>query len=744
MNNLSYGNWETLNDRQHDIFSQDIFLDGECAASVKDYVMGAVKSCGCPDTEEELHHHSPVLMREIEKQQEMLPDMKVKIGESLDSLNEVIDVVVEQELLKEFIPASVLRAPVPDGKATEALQAKMEAIAAALEAQPSSSGLRQINKYIVDEFNNQLKNITTVFEAGDLLSRSLKKAQQKYVRSGKVNQAAFEKLVIPYLEFLEDPKRKGGTTTLDPKQVSAVREPNQAFADALMKVIKDGALEEALAATAGIRFGMIVTAIKEGLPLIIRQKRQGSAEQAAAAAGISARYGDVVKLPLYVDKDKKYGDRTFLQVLQNILEPMVKIIQNNTLVKGEKEEQIKKFLKSALAKNNLDFPDITDGSTHRVLLFPVDREKTIDGLKDELGDEIASEYSDNEWEQMMLDSGIVVPEIFKLNQIIKTAELGGKKSGTATETGHLISFNAQVAISLGSKENPQPPAPNNTYDLVIKKNSQGTDLEGGTILKVEGPLVQPPGDPKADFILPTASGDVFISHKDGKSPTAFQQWGGTSDFGNSNSIKIFLDALRQPNTPGIQPDPDDETKIRMENNTTLAFDPFLGNTKDKTFKSLLLKSMFGKDLATDDKGVLPQQKSGLNNADFMIQNKMVVDKKGNTKLDMLPTHALSRKSIEGKTYDEAFEILFGEDSDYADYTPVIMGNYRSGRNNHGVKFMRSGVNPAMNRKIRAILVPEDGKYVWKDKDAYMKYVDAMKVDSKTKKYLKNKFNFGRE
>ena len=48
VNGMSYNNWETLNDRQHDVFSHDMFLDGECATSVKDYVMGAVNSCGCP------------------------------------------------------------------------------------------------------------------------------------------------------------------------------------------------------------------------------------------------------------------------------------------------------------------------------------------------------------------------------------------------------------------------------------------------------------------------------------------------------------------------------------------------------------------------------------------------------------------------------------------------------------------------------------------------------------------------
>ena len=90
-NGMQYRQWDTLNDRQHDIFTDNLFLDGECASSMKNYVMGAINSCWCPDVVEDLHHHSPVLMREIEKQQEMAPDMTVKISESLSFLNEMID-----------------------------------------------------------------------------------------------------------------------------------------------------------------------------------------------------------------------------------------------------------------------------------------------------------------------------------------------------------------------------------------------------------------------------------------------------------------------------------------------------------------------------------------------------------------------------------------------------------------------------------------------------------------------------
>jgi hypothetical protein len=100
-NGMSYRDWESLNDRQHDIFTDNLFLDGQCASSVDHYVKGAVASCGCPDTEEELHHHSPVLMGEIEKQEDMLPDITMKIGEGLDNLNGLIDLVLEQMLSEE-------------------------------------------------------------------------------------------------------------------------------------------------------------------------------------------------------------------------------------------------------------------------------------------------------------------------------------------------------------------------------------------------------------------------------------------------------------------------------------------------------------------------------------------------------------------------------------------------------------------------------------------------------------------
>ena len=101
MNGMDYTQWDTLNDRQHDIFTDNLFLDGECATSPEHYVHGAVEGCGCPDTEEDLHHHSPALMGEIEKQRESLPDLTVTISEGLQSLNTIVD-----DLLLEYIAGS--------------------------------------------------------------------------------------------------------------------------------------------------------------------------------------------------------------------------------------------------------------------------------------------------------------------------------------------------------------------------------------------------------------------------------------------------------------------------------------------------------------------------------------------------------------------------------------------------------------------------------------------------------------
>ena len=100
MNGMHYRNWDSLTDRQQNIFSDNLFLDSGCASSVEDYVDGAVSSCGCPDTEEDLHHHSPVLMHQINSHLEQNKPMTIKIESNFElnhEINNILETLLESE-----------------------------------------------------------------------------------------------------------------------------------------------------------------------------------------------------------------------------------------------------------------------------------------------------------------------------------------------------------------------------------------------------------------------------------------------------------------------------------------------------------------------------------------------------------------------------------------------------------------------------------------------------------------------
>ena len=101
MNGMSYPGYESMTDRQQEILTQGLFLEPESAIGMDEYVKTAVDNCGCEDVKEDLHHHSPVLMREIETEKEKLPDLKIRIGESLSGLDQAIDLLLEQILQEQ-------------------------------------------------------------------------------------------------------------------------------------------------------------------------------------------------------------------------------------------------------------------------------------------------------------------------------------------------------------------------------------------------------------------------------------------------------------------------------------------------------------------------------------------------------------------------------------------------------------------------------------------------------------------
>ena len=101
MNGFEYRNWETLTDHQQDIFSDNLFLEPSCAQDIESYVDSAVHACGdCSDVEEDLHHHSPVLMFAIKQQRHHVPSRPVAHykNESLETyVDSVLDTLLESE-----------------------------------------------------------------------------------------------------------------------------------------------------------------------------------------------------------------------------------------------------------------------------------------------------------------------------------------------------------------------------------------------------------------------------------------------------------------------------------------------------------------------------------------------------------------------------------------------------------------------------------------------------------------------
>jgi hypothetical protein len=101
MNGMSYPGYESMTDRQQEILTQGLFLEPESAIDIERYVITAVDNCGCEDVKEDLYHHSPVLMKEIDTEKEKLPNLKIKIGESLGGLDQAIDLLLEQILREQ-------------------------------------------------------------------------------------------------------------------------------------------------------------------------------------------------------------------------------------------------------------------------------------------------------------------------------------------------------------------------------------------------------------------------------------------------------------------------------------------------------------------------------------------------------------------------------------------------------------------------------------------------------------------
>jgi len=174
---------------------------------------------------------------------------------------------------------------------------------------------------------------------------------------------------------------------------------------------------------------------------------------------------------------------------------------------------------------------------------------------------------------------------------IKSPEFGGKGAGfgTAAEDRHLSAFQKEINDIMASTGEPT---------VKLRINGRTVQMAGIISTPQRGRRA-----PKSDFSIVDAEGNevAWLSHKDGKKPTDFQQYGGLSDstFDNNKDLVDFLLKLKEMYPKGME-------------RKTSAFRP----CKDR---NVILKSVFGVDY-----GKAP----GHENVDEFHQGQMKLKKKG--------------------------------------------------------------------------------------------------------------------
>jgi hypothetical protein len=234
---------------------------------------------------------------------------------------------------------------------------------------------------------------------------------------------------------------------------------------------------------------------------------------------------------------------------------------------------------------------------------------------------------------------------YKFKDILKSGEFGGKGAGGSTikEDRELMSLRNRLEEI--KKETKSATVPikigNNTY------HAEGTEST--------------PGTPKSDFHLLDRDGKeiVWISHKDGRNPKDFQQWGGISQ---RKEPKIF----NHPETQKFINDLKEMYPDGLPRATSL-----YRKIKDKKLKML---SVYGNEYG----GRLSRQ-----NCTILIQG---------------PVNLVKKNKV--CVFESNHIHVNGESVDSGGFEPVFMAIYKGDRSDAGVKGTRIVIMPIEGRKAK--------------------------------------------
>lgn len=231
-----------------------------------------------------------------------------------------------------------------------------------------------------------------------------------------------------------------------------------------------------------------------------------------------------------------------------------------------------------------------------------------------------------------------------ITQLVKNAEFGGKGSGGSLQAESKAIGELQEAIEEAIKQNKGP----------IKVKC-GTHVYSD-IVGVE----KTNGTPKSDFHLIDCNGNavVWISHKDGRGPKDFQQWGGISQRSeptifSHKETQSFINDLKKFYPNGLPPA---TTLYRRISDTTLKMLSVYGNQ-------------------------YPSGRLGEQNVTVLLQGPPGVKKSGSS-------YVLTANHVH---YN-------GDSVDDGGFEPVLMAIYKGDRSDAGVKGTRIVISPIMGRK----------------------------------------------
>ena len=254
----------------------------------------------------------------------------------------------------------------------------------------------------------------------------------------------------------------------------------------------------------------------------------------------------------------------------------------------------------------------------------------------------------NDLAQYQQGQSIILPTTLKgqvrLTQLYKDSAFSGRTQNTTAAE------DAEVLIIRRRLEQIKEQIGSDYVNLQVGKNTY-------QVVAVEST----PGTPKSDFHFRDRNGNMvgFVSHKDGSSPTAIQQWGGITQRGEP-----MLAA--HPETVAFVQTCQAMFGTKMPNATTVA-----RKIKDNRLKMM---SIYGNGF-----GGPPS----IQNVDVLLQGSVSLTKVGNN----------YKLVASAQTHNNGDPVGGG-------YEPVFMCMYKGDRDNYGIKGARMAISGKGGRSIK--------------------------------------------